>query len=74
MDTVEIARELRGLRGKCKYTLRYVGDRLGVHRETVRKYEKDVKGMPLNMFNDLLQIYGETITIFFTKLYAKWHD
>lgn len=70
MITEMIGRELKGLRAKNNYNLQEVADNVGVHRETLRKYEKNTNKMPIYLLVKLLKFYKVEPHIFFTNINA----
>lgn len=66
-----IAKRLKELRASNNLTCAELGLKLNVHRETIRRYEKDPKSMSIDIFLQLLEIYGYETNIFFNEIYGK---
>lgn len=66
-----IAKRLKELRASNNLTFAELALKLNVHRETIRRYEKDPKSMSIDMFLRLLDIYGYETNIFFNEIYGK---
>ncbi len=62
---------LRELRAKNKLSLENVGEKLNIHRETVRKYETNPSTMNAEVLLKMLNLYNEEPDIFFAKIYGK---
>lgn len=65
LDTKLIAQELKSLRSKKGKNLEEVADYLGIHFNTLSKYEKDASNMQLETLEKLLEYYGVDELIFF---------
>ena len=66
-----IAKRLKELRASNNLTCAELALKLNVHRETIRRYEKNPKSMSIDMFLRLLDIYGYETNIFFDEIYGK---
>lgn len=66
-----ISKRLRELRNGNNLTYAQVGEMLSIHRETVRRYEKNPYSMTIDIFVKLLKIYGYETNIFFDEIYGK---
>lgn len=62
---------LKGLRAENNMSLEDVANKIGVHRETIRRYESDSSNMSMEVFIQLLNLYNVPVTIFFDSLYGK---
>ena len=65
IDSKLVAEELRSIRAKKKKTIEEVSNSIGIHFNTLSKYEKDASTMPLDTFEKLLNYYGIDEIIFF---------
>ncbi len=66
-----ITEELRALRAKKNYSQEEVAEKLGVHRETFRKYESNPSIMNVGLFLEMLGIYDINPSIFFENVMAN---
>ena len=66
-----ITEELRALRAKKNYSQEEVAEKLGVHRETFRKYESNPSIMNVGLFLEMLGIYDTNPSIFFDNVMAN---
>ncbi len=66
-----ITEELRALRAKKNYSQEEVAEKLGVHRETFRKYESNPSIMNVGLFLEMLGIYDINPSIFFDNVMAN---
>ena len=64
-----ITEELRALRAKKNYSQEEVAEKLGVHRETFRKYESNPSIMNVGLFLEMLGIYDINPSIFLKTLW-----
>lgn len=55
----DIGKELKIIRIRKGYKLRYVAEKLNVSVETLRRYEKNSSGLSLEKLKKLLEIYKE---------------
>lgn len=63
---------LEAARVNAGYSMKEAGDKLGVHPQTVSKYEKDSSKIPINLLNAMSIIYGiSKDDIFLGKKYDK---
>jgi len=65
MDSILIAQELKSLRNKKNKSLNEVSNDLGIHYNTLSKYEKDASDMNLGMLEKILDYYKVDELIFF---------
>ena len=65
MDSILIAQELKSLRNKKNKSLNEVSNDLGIHFNTLSKYEKDASDMNLGMLEKILDYYKVDELIFF---------
>lgn len=68
-----VSETLREVRCGKKITYNELSKFLGVHRETVRKYENHPEKMDVGLFIRELNYLNEDIIIFFNKIMAKCH-
>ena len=66
IDTKIISQELKVLRTKNNVTQKELADFLGVHQNTIRKYETDSEDMNLSLLHKWLSKFGIDEIIFFT--------
>ena len=66
-----IATKLRGLRAENGKTLEDVSEKLGIHRETLRRYESNPSNISIDMLIKLLNLYDIEVNIFFDSIYGK---
>ena len=80
MEVTDLGKKLRGLRAENKLPLHKVATLLNqeknikIHRETLRKYEKDATKIPANLLISLLEVYNIEPTIFFKNVYDYCHN
>lgn len=74
MDSILIAQELKSLRNKKNKSLNEVSNDLGIHYNTLSKYEKDASDMNLGMLEKILDYYKVDELIFFKIIreYNHW--
>ena len=65
LDPKLIAEELKSLRTKKGVSIEEVSENLGIHFNTLSKYEKDATDMKLSLFGKLLKYYDVDELIFF---------
>ena len=65
-----ISKKLKGLRGENMLSLEEIANKLGIHRETYRKYENNPQAMDVGLFIELLNIYRYNPLIFFEQIYG----
>lgn len=65
IDSLLVAEELKSLRIKRGKTIEEVSNNLGVHFNTLSKYEKDSADMKLGLLIKLLNYYDVDEIIFF---------
>ena len=66
-----ISDRLIALRAVNKLSLEEVAIKLGVHRETIRRYENHPKNMNIDVFIKILNVYNTNPIIFFNEIYGK---
>ena len=66
-----ISSKLRGLRSEKGLSQKNVADRLGIHRETFRKYENNPQIIEIGTFLKILDIYEIDTNYFFFLFYGK---
>lgn len=66
--------ELASLRKKKGITLEELSDIVGIHKNTLSRYERDAQSMPLKTFEKILSIYGINEFIFFKRICDYNHD
>lgn len=66
-----ISEKLRGLRAEKRYSLEQIAEKIGVHRETFRKYENNPYEMSVETFIKVLNIYNTDPLIFFDTIMAN---
>ena len=72
MDINElISKKLKGLRAENSYSLDDVANRIGLHRETVRRYENNPYIMSIDILLKILELYQVNVNVFFEEIYGK---
>lgn len=66
-----ISAKLRGLRAEKGFSLEEMAEKLGIHRETLRKYENDPFVIEIGLLLKMLNIYDMDTTYFFELIYGK---
>lgn len=66
-----ISGKLKGIRAEKGYSQEEVAEKLGVHRETFRKYENDPSSLEMEQFLKILDIYGINTIYFFNLVYGN---
>ena len=66
-----ISEKLRGLRAEKRYSLEQIAEKIGIHRETFRKYENNPYEMSVETFIKVLNIYDINPLIFFDTIMAN---
>ena len=66
-----ISGKLRGLRSEKGLSQEEVAEKLGVHRETFRKYENNPSSIEIGTFLKILDIYDIDTNYFFELVYGK---
>lgn len=69
-----ISEKLRGLRAEKRYSLEQIAEKIGIHRETFRKYENNPFEMSIETFIKVLNIYDTNPSIFFDSIMAKCQE
>ncbi len=71
-NTIEtISGKLKGIRAEKGYSQEEIAEKLGIHRETFRKYENDPSSMEIAQFLKILDIYGVDTIYFFNLVYGN---
>lgn len=65
LNGVMIGEELKSLRGRRNKTIEEVSNDLGIHFNTLSKYEKDASDMKIEMLEKILDYYNIDEIIFF---------
>lgn len=65
LDCEQIGKELKSLRSKTNKTIEEVSTDIGIHYNTLSKYEKDASDMNLSLLEKILNYYGIDELIFF---------
>lgn len=63
-----IGKELKSLRNKANKTAKEVSLDMNMHINTLYKYEKDAKDLPLGLFQKMLNYYNTNELIFFKMI------
>ena len=63
--------KLKGIRAEKGYTQEEIAEKLGIHRETFRKYENDPSLLEIGQFLKILNIYEIETPYFFELIYGK---
>lgn len=66
-----ISAKLKGLRAEKGYSLEEMASKLGIHRETLRKYENHPEFIEIGLLLQMLNIYDVTTVYFFELIYGK---
>lgn len=66
-----ISKRLKELRSGNNLTYDQVASILKIHRETVRRYEKNPAIMSIDIFIKMLDIYRYKTNIFFNEIYGN---
>lgn len=66
-----ISAKLKGLRAEKGYSLEEMAEKIGVHRETLRKYEINPSCIEIGTLLKMLNIYDVETTYFFESIYGK---
>ena len=74
MDSFLIAEELKSLRIKKNKTIAEVSNDLGIHYNTLSKYEKDSTDMKLGLLINLLDYYNVDAILFFKIIREYNHN
>ena len=69
-----ISEKLRGLRAEKRLSQEQVAEKMGIHRETFRKYEKNPLLMSTGLFIEMLMVYDTNPLIFFKSIMAKCQE
>lgn len=67
----DVSTKLRGLRAENHMTLEEVSKKIGIHRETLRRYENNESKIDIDIFLKLLDLYNKEVYIFFKEVYGK---
>ena len=66
-----ISAKLKGLRAEKGFSLEEMAGKIGVHRETLRKYENNPSSIEIGTLLKMLNIYDIETTYFFELIYGK---
>ncbi len=66
-----ISAKLKGLRAEKGYSLEEMAEKIGIHRETLRKYESNPLCIEIGTLLKMLNIYNVETTYFFELIYGK---
>lgn len=66
-----ISAKLKGLRAEKGFSLEEMAEKIGVHRETLRKYENNPSSIEIGTLLKMLNIYDIETTYFFELIYGK---
>lgn len=66
-----ISAKLKGLRAEKGFSLEGMAEKIGVHRETLRKYENNPSTIEIGMLLKMLNIYDVETTYFFELIYGN---
>lgn len=71
-DTIKIiSGKLKGIRVEQGYTQEEIAEKIGVHRETFRKYENDPSILEIGQLLKILDVYKIDVNYFFDLIYGK---
>lgn len=68
-----IAKELKIIRIRNNLELEEVAQKIGINRETLRRYEKESSGLSVERLEELLNFYNVDKAIFFENVCANIH-
>lgn len=68
INSVLVARELKSIRSRKDKTIEEVCNDIGIHANTLSKYEKDASDMKLGMLEKILEYYQIDELIFFKTI------
>lgn len=68
-----IGKELKITRIRNDLSLEEVADKLGINRETLRRYENNSSGLSIERLEELLNFYNIEKSIFFENVCAYIH-
>lgn len=66
-----ISGKLKGIRAEKGYSLEEIADKIGVHRETFRKYENNPSTIEIGQLLKILDIYDVDTIYFLVFVMAK---
>lgn len=66
-----ISCKLKGIRAEKGYSLEEIAAKLGVHRETFRKYENNPSTIEIGQLLRILDVYEIDTVYFFNLVYGK---
>lgn len=66
-----ISGKLKGIRAEKGYSQEEMAEKIGIHRETFRKYENDPASLEVGQLLKLLDIYEIETPYFFELVYGK---
>ena len=68
IDSILVARELKSIRARKDKTIEEVCNNVGIHANTLAKYEKDAIDMKLGMLEKIPEYYQIDELIFFKTI------
>lgn len=74
IDGKIVGSELRSLRMKKRLSAEEVCDNVGIHINSLYKYEKDASLLKLETLEKMLDYYGTDVFIFFKMISEYNHD
>lgn len=74
IDGKIVGSELRSLRMKKRLSAENVCDNVGIHINSLYKYEKDASLLKLETLEKMLDYYGTDVFIFFKMISEYNHD
>lgn len=74
LDCILIGQELKSLRDKRKKSVAEASNDLGIHYNTLSKYEKDASDMSLELLEKALKYYDVDELIFFKVIREYNHN
>lgn len=66
-----ISGKLKGIRAEKGYSLEEMAEKLGIHRETFRKYENNPSSLEIGQLLKILDIYEIDAIYFFKLIYGN---
>lgn len=72
IDGKLVAQELKSLRSRKNKTIEEVSNSIGIHYNTLSKYEKDSTDLTLGILGEILKYYGIDELIFF-KIISEYN-
>lgn len=69
IDGKEVAKELKALRARSGYSGEEVASKIGIHANSLYKYEKDASRLSMDIFEKLLRVYNVDEVMFFSNVH-----